>query len=211
MPGLTFGMGLGFLVAAQVGPIWLLCAKSVLRQGLWIGLTIGAGAALIDMFYAAMGEIGAAEVLHMGIVRTMFGVVGAGVLIYLGSKSIWVAFRVRQGLDTIADVITAKAAFRTALVATAANPMTIAAWGAIFTAALTAHISRNPVWMVLGVGMGSVAWFALLSTVMALIRHHVPAKGIAWVDVLSGLGLIGFGMLLGWRTLSYPAPHATNQ
>lgn len=194
MSGLTFGMGLGFLVAAQVGPIWLLCAKSVLRQGIWIGLAIGA-----------------AEVLHMGIVRTIFGIVGAGVLIYLGSKSIWVAFRVRQGLDTIADVITAKAAFRTALVATAANPMTIAAWGAIFTAALTAHISRNPVWMVLGVGMGSAAWFALLSTVMALIRHHVPAKGIAWVDVLSGLGLIGFGMLLGWRTLSYPAPHATNQ
>ena len=42
------GVGLGFVVAAQVGPIWVFCARSVLRGGAAVGIAIGAGAAVID-------------------------------------------------------------------------------------------------------------------------------------------------------------------
>ena len=49
----TTGFGLGFLVAAQVGPVWLLCARSVLRGRIATGLAIGAAAALVDTAYAA--------------------------------------------------------------------------------------------------------------------------------------------------------------
>ena len=31
MPALLTGLSLGFLVGAQVGPIWLLCARTSLR------------------------------------------------------------------------------------------------------------------------------------------------------------------------------------
>ena len=50
------GFGLGILVAAQVGPIWLLCARSVLRGSAQVGIAIGAGAAIIDAFYAAFED-----------------------------------------------------------------------------------------------------------------------------------------------------------
>jgi len=43
---LVTGLSLGFLVGAQVGPIWLLCARSSLRHGAPSGLAIGLGAAL---------------------------------------------------------------------------------------------------------------------------------------------------------------------
>jgi hypothetical protein len=43
---LVTGFGLGLVVAAQVGPIWLLCARSVLRGRLLTGLAIGAGASV---------------------------------------------------------------------------------------------------------------------------------------------------------------------
>src|ERR1700730_16682763 len=45
--GLSSGLALGFLVAAQVGPIWLLCARTALRRGLVGGLAVGLGAALV--------------------------------------------------------------------------------------------------------------------------------------------------------------------
>ena len=48
------GLGLGFLVGAQVGPIWLLCARSSLRHGARVGLGIGAGAAIVDLLYAVI-------------------------------------------------------------------------------------------------------------------------------------------------------------
>jgi len=39
---LAAGFGLGFLVAAQVGPIWVFCARSVLRGTAAVGIAIGA-------------------------------------------------------------------------------------------------------------------------------------------------------------------------
>src|SRR5437763_437348 len=55
MPGaLAAGFGLGFLTAAQVGPIWLLCLRSTLRSGFRVGIAIGAGAAVIDLAYPAL-------------------------------------------------------------------------------------------------------------------------------------------------------------
>src|SRR5437667_233215 len=37
---LAAGFGLGFLTAAQVGPIWLLCLRSTLRSGFRVGIAI---------------------------------------------------------------------------------------------------------------------------------------------------------------------------
>ena len=60
---LAAGLGLGFLTAAQVGPIWLLCLRSTLRGGFRVGVAIGAGAAIVDMVYAALGVAGASRLL----------------------------------------------------------------------------------------------------------------------------------------------------
>lgn len=199
--GLLAGFGFGFLVAAQVGPIWLLCARSVLRGRLGIGLGIGAGAAIIDLLYAALGEAGAAQVLRIAALREVLGLVGAAFLIYLGARSIHAAFRVRAGMETAQEIATPRAAFLTALSATASNPMTIASWGAIFTAAGAARVAASPVLLVLGVGIGSFAWFLVLSLGMSLLRRRVPERGLRLIDVLSGLGLLGFGALLGVRSL----------
>lgn len=63
------GFGLGFLVAAQVGPISLICVRSVLRRRLLTGLSIGAGAAVIDVTYAALRVVGATQLLRITQVR----------------------------------------------------------------------------------------------------------------------------------------------
>jgi putative LysE/RhtB family amino acid efflux pump len=48
MTALVAGFGLGFLVAAQLGPISLLAIRSTLRSGAPVGLAIGAGVAVVD-------------------------------------------------------------------------------------------------------------------------------------------------------------------
>src|SRR5918992_4337703 len=64
MSALLVGFGLGFFVGAQPGPVSLLCIRSVLRGALGAGIAIGAGAALIDLLYAALGLAGAASLLE---------------------------------------------------------------------------------------------------------------------------------------------------
>jgi putative LysE/RhtB family amino acid efflux pump len=206
LAALLAGTGLGFLVGAQVGPIWLLCARSSLRFGPRVGLGIGAGAAVVDLLYAALGVAGAASLLAATGLRVAFGLLGAVVLILLGARTLWSALRVRSGFEAEGEIATAGSAFRTSLAATASNPMTIASWGAIFAAASAASLAStvpSAGVLVLGVGLGSMAWFTILSFGMGRLGRLVPDRGLKIADGVAGVGLIGFGAALGYESVQH--------
>src|SRR3954452_3691542 len=97
MHALAVGFGLGFFVALQLGPMSLLLIRSTLRAGWAVGLAIGAGIALVDALYAALGAAGAAPLLAVDVVHAGLGLLGAAVLVALGVRTLWSAFRVRHG------------------------------------------------------------------------------------------------------------------
>ena len=194
------GFGLGFFVALQLGPMSLFLVRSTLRAGLPTGLGVGAGIATVDALYAAAGAAGAAPLLLIDPVRLVLGLVGAGVLLWLGVRTLLAAVHVRAGLDGDAAT-TPWAAFRTSLGATASNPLTILSWAAIFSAASS---DTSPVPLVAGVGLGSLAWVSTLAVLTALVRRAVGVRSMRIADVVAGLGLLGFGGVLGWRTVTDP-------
>ena len=55
--------------------------------------------------------------------------------------------------------------------------------------------------LLLGVAAGSLLWYTSFSTAVALVRRRVGDRLLRFVDVVSGLGLAGFGGLLGVRAL----------
>ena len=201
---LITGAVLGFLVAAQVGPIWLLCARSALRYGAPVGLAIGAGAALVDVTYAGLGVAGVARLVDVSWLRPVLGAVGAAVLAWIGGRTLWQAWRVRAGAETDEEVASVGAAFRTALGATASNPLTIASWAAAFAAASTANLvsgAGRAAALVGMVGVGSLTWFSLLSVACGLLGRRATPAALRTVDTVSGLAIIGFGGLLGARAV----------
>jgi putative LysE/RhtB family amino acid efflux pump len=209
MSVLFVGFGLGFAVALQVGPLSLFAIRSTLRGGLKVGLAIGAAVAIIDTLYAAAGAAGAAGLLAIDPLRVAFGVLGAVVLVVLGIRTLWSAFRVRTGGESMDEVASPRRAFATALAATASNPLTIASWAAIFAAASTAGAvaasgGAGAPLLLAGVGIGSMTWMVVLPSGVALARHSVGDRFVRAVDILSGIGLLGFGGALAWRTLRDP-------
>jgi putative LysE/RhtB family amino acid efflux pump len=204
MASLALGFSVGFFVAAQIGPISLLVMRTVLRGALATGIAIGLGAAVIDATYAALGQAGAAALLEIGALRLALGAIGALVLVGLGVRTLWMAFRVRAGGETEAEVATPRRAFLTALAATASNPSTIAAWAAIFAAASTAGVDGSvggTALMLAGVALGTTTWFSALSVALTLVRRRVGTRALRVVDVIAGSGLVAFGGVLGWKTL----------
>ncbi len=198
------GLALGFAVGAQVGPIWLLCLRSSLRYGFASGWAIGAGAALVDTLYAVAGVAGAAPLLQIEPVRLSLGLAGAAVLAAVALRTIWSAFRIRLGGETPEEVASPRRAFATSLAATASNPLTIISWAAIFSVASTADVVSSPsgaALLLVGVAIGSLSWFTLLSGSAALARHRIGPKVVKTVDLASGTAILGFAGLLGWRTL----------
>jgi putative LysE/RhtB family amino acid efflux pump len=204
MAAFAVGFGLGFAVAAQVGPVTLLTVRSVIRGGFVVGLAMGLGVACIDAAYAAAGAAGAGAVLELEPLRLGFGLLGTAVIAAIALNTLWSAFRVRMGGETDDEVTTPGAALRTALAATASNPLTIVSWAAIFAAASTAELASSAAstaLMVTGVLAGSFVWMAVLSGALSIVRQRVGDHGLRILDGASGTGLLVFAGLLGWRTL----------
>ena len=199
---LVVGFGAGALVAAQIGPVTLLLVRTVLRGALTGGLAFAAAVALVDLLYAAAGLAGAGAVLTLEPLRLAFGVVGAAVLIVIGLRTLASAHRLRLGAELPVETARPWPAFRTGVVATASNPLTIASWAAVFAAASLAGAASTPaatVVLLLGVGLGSAAWYAVLIGALLLARRRVGRRALITVDAVAGTGLVGFGTLLGWR------------
>lgn len=199
---LAAGLALGFTVGSQPGPMSLFLVRSTLRGSWRTGLAIGAGIAVIDVMYAGIAAAGLAPVLGTVAVRIVLGVLGSAVLLVLGLRTLWSAFRVRAGGEWDEEVRTPKRAFVTSLGATATNPLTIALWTGGFAAAgAAAHVHSGPraVALLCGIGLGSLAWFTILSSVVTASRRWVRPAFLRGVDACAGLGLIGFGVALGYR------------
>ena len=199
------GFVLGFIVAAQIGPISLLCIRSVLRDRFAVGVAIGAGAAVIDALYAALGAAGASALLQIDPVRLALGIAGACALAAIGLRTLYSAFRVRLGGESREEVASPRRAFLTSLGATASNPLTIASWAAAFSAASTAALADSGSTasaLVVGVGTGTLSWFTFLSATVAVARRRVGPRLIASVDAISGAAILAFAGLLAWRTVA---------
>lgn len=196
MKDLAVGFGLGFLVAVQLGPMSLFLIRSTLRSGLRTGLAVGLGIAVVDGLYAALGATGVSPLLLVDPVRLGLGIVGAGVLSWLGLRTLFAAWQVRAGLegDAASDP---GSALRQSLAATAGNPATILSWAALFAATG----QRSPVPLVAGVWLGSLTWVTALATLTAVSRRAVGPRASRVADVVAGVGLLGFGGSLGWRSL----------
>lgn len=204
MSSALVGFGLGFLVAAQIGPMSLFLIRSTLRGGWLLGVSVGAGIAIVDGLYAAAGSAGAAPALEIEPVRLLLGVVGAGVLLWLGVRTLWSAWLIRAGNESDMDVATPGRAFLTSLAGTASNPLTIASWAAVFAAASTAGAARTTAGaalLVAGVAAGSFTSVNVLAGSVALLGRALDGRLMRVAEVCAGLGLLGFGAALGYRTL----------
>jgi putative LysE/RhtB family amino acid efflux pump len=199
----SVGFGLGFFVALQLGPLSLYLIRSTLRNGWEVGLAIASGIAVIDLAYATLGAAGAAPLLAIGPLDVILGLLGAAVLVLLGARTLWSAFRIRLGEG--AEPISPRRGFLAALSATASNPLTIASWAAIFSAASAAGAAGSvpsAALLIAGVGLGSLTWDVTLATGTALVGRAAGELLLRIVDLVAGIGLIGFGVALAYSVLS---------
>lgn len=201
---LSVGVLLGAFVAAQVGPVSLLCIRTATRSGFRPAVAIGAGAATVDVVYAGHGVLGAAALIQIELVGLALGLVGASVLAWMGVRTLRDAWRIRLGGETAVEVLNATASYRTGLVATASNPLTIVSWAAIFGAAATASLldsTTAAVSLLVGVMIGSAVWFLVLAAVASRLGARLGQRTVWGIDVAAGVGLLGFATLLGVRTV----------
>lgn len=204
------GLAIGLAIAAPVGPIGLLCIRRSLAQGKLAGFVTGMGAATADGVYGAIGAFGITAISALLVDQQRWLALGGGLfLIWLGIGGM------RRPPATEAATPSRSARdlagfFVSTLALTLTNPATILSFAAVFAglglgAGAQGGMSAGSIGAALitiaGVFTGSAAWWLFLSSAVGWLRTRLGPALLVWINRLSGLILIGFGLFAVWTAL----------
>jgi threonine/homoserine/homoserine lactone efflux protein len=192
---LVQGAAIGFLVAAAIGPIAMLCIRTTLERGRIAGIAAGMGVAVADTIYAAIGAygisfVGAALTSGESWLKLVGGIVLIGFGIYLARKQPVTAAEEQE----VPKSLTAD--FLMTLGLTLTNPMTILSFAGLYAGVSGLRgfpLSEIPA-LLLGVFAGSAVWWVTLAFVIGMIRHRISPTTMLWINRGSAAAIIGFGL-----------------
>jgi threonine/homoserine/homoserine lactone efflux protein len=186
------GLAFGFVLAATVGPMWVLCFRRTVAYGALTGFVSGMGIAVADGLYGAVAAFGLTAISGF-LLRYGFciGLVGGVFLVYLGIKTL---LSRPAGNGATPKPASLAQAFLSTLGLTLANPPTILAFVAIF-AGLGLSASTDyalAAMIVAGVFLGSAAWWVVLAAMGGALRERLGQRLLRAINLVSGISILGF-------------------
>ena len=208
------GLLIGLLVSAPLGPVGLLVVHRVLiERRRRAGIVSGLGSAVADTIYACVATwfLSYAASL-LGGHPVLFQLLGGLLLCWLGVKLMRTKTHSQEDPDHRG---TLWSHFASTFFLTVINPFTVFVMAAVFTAwglnhdastegsVFQAVAERAP--LIGGIFLGSMLWFTSLSLLVGLFRFHMNEERLRWVNIISGLVMIVFGVAvlgkMGWQLL----------
>lgn len=194
--GLFFkGFIIGFSIAAPVGPIGILCIQRTLAGGNVQGLVTGLGAATADAIYGFIAAFGLTFISNFLVEQSIWiRLIGGLFLCYLGIKAF--LSKPQSQVHSVAKRNTIST-YGTTFFLTLTNPMTILFFAGVFAG--LGMVSESIQYtsaglMVIGVFIGSGAWWLILSSATSILRNKINASKLAWVNKISGFVILAFGV-----------------
>ncbi|HYD16153.1 MAG TPA: LysE family transporter [Hyphomicrobium sp.] len=197
------GMIIGVLVAAPVGPVNILCIQRAIERGFWGGMAAGIGAMLGDGTIALFASLGVGAIsgaieYHRQTIQIIGGLalIIFGIILYVTPPGLTPVDTEAEGAASLRDYAwdIPKTFFLTIT-----NPGAVLGLFAIFGGVSTfveVHSYIDALTMVASVMGGSFLWWLGLSHLIGRLRHKFSAEHLAYTNHVSGVLLIGFGVLL---------------
>lgn len=197
-------VGIGFTLAAAVGPIWLLVAQRTLTRGWRIGLVSGSGVAMADGLYGLLGALGLQAVKSaLAEVNTWLRPAGALVMAAVGLR-IFFSTHIAKAAEGDTDQDLGKGNFLRAWISifllTLANPMTILSFAAVYTGAGEAGLgltTNTAASFGAAIFSGSMLWWMTLVAGISAGKKRIQPRLVIWINRAAGaaITLLGLGML----------------
>jgi threonine/homoserine/homoserine lactone efflux protein len=190
------GLLIGLSIAAAVGPMSILCIQRTLQRGQRYGLISGLGIATADAAYGCIAAFGLTLITQF-LVNQQFWIrlLGGLFLAYLGIRTLLSKPAERAATAKASSFISA---YISTFLLTLTNPTTILSFVAIFAGigvggASKSYASASAV--VLGVFVGSVLWWCILTSIVNFLRAGFTATWLLWMNRVSGSVILLFGIL----------------
>lgn len=186
------GLAFGFILAATVGPMWVLCLRRTLASGALVGLVSGMGIAVADGFYGAVAAFGLTAISGFLLAQAFWiGLAGSAFLLYLGVTTLTARPVVEEKAESPLGL---PAAFLSTLGLTLTNPPTILAFAAIFAGlglASTSDYAAAAV-IVAAVFLGSAIWWVILALGASKLRRFMGPRLFRAINIVSGVSILAF-------------------
>jgi threonine/homoserine/homoserine lactone efflux protein len=189
------GLAAGFIIAAPVGPVNVLCMQRTIEKGWKSGIFSGLGAALADTLYGAIAAFSIRLVIQF-LVREEAWIHLIGGILLMGIGVVYY-FRPPRSLKASKDNASPKSDFVSAFLLTGANPTTALSFLAVLA---TLGLGRQrPLWqtsiLVAGIFFGSMTWWTILVTGVCRLRTRITDRTMHWMNRVAGIAIGGFGLV----------------
>lgn len=200
------GLVIGFVVAAPIGPINLICIRRTLKFGSFFGLLSGLGAAMGDGVFASIVGFGLTAIRqwiegYSHVLQLAGGalLLGFGVHTYLADPLHGRELNVSG--DRPATNPSLVRSFASTFALSLSNPATLFAFAALFTSfgGIIAGSDASPAqaaFVVGGVLCGSSLWWVTLTTVVGLLHARIDARIMRIITHVSGIVVSLFGLAM---------------
>jgi threonine/homoserine/homoserine lactone efflux protein len=198
------GAFLGFIIAAPIGPISLLCLQRTLVKGRASGFATGFGIASADFVYGAIASFGLTSLTGALTGSAFWLRLSGGIyLIYLGAK-IFLSPPPRKKDELFSPGHLASDSV-SAFFLTLTNPMTILSFTSMFAANATALTGNWSVaaFQSLGVFLGSGIWWIFWSVTAAKFRSRIVGENtLRIINKISGAAIIACALYVLTRAFT---------
>lgn len=187
----------GFIMAAPVGPVGVLCIRRTIRVNWVSGFITGLGVAVADSVFGAVASLGLTSISGALVAREQTLKLIGGILLLIIGFSIYRAAPPKQN----ASVSLGKHGrnFLSALVLAFTNPLTIFSFAAVYIGlGLGSRTEGDPLYaaiFVVGVFLGSCGWWLLLSLGTAKIRERITPSYFVYINHACGAVIAIFGIV----------------
>jgi threonine/homoserine/homoserine lactone efflux protein len=192
------GIVAGFIIAAPIGPVGVLCIQRTLGKGMPMGLAAGFGGAVADTVFGAVAAFGLTFIADFLVRHENYMRLGGGVLLLvLGMVGLLKRHEVMAPAPP--SVRGAAGDSVSAFILTITNPMTMLTFSPVFLAvgAVVESNDRAAAWtLILGVFAGSCIWWVILCALAELFRRKINATRIAIIHRISAGFILLFGIIV---------------
>jgi threonine/homoserine/homoserine lactone efflux protein len=185
------GLIIGFTVAFPVGPINVLCAHRTLMHGRLAGIASGLGAALADTAIACVAAFGLFFITNLlNTERVWINSAGAVLLAVAGFRTY---YRAPPKTRLTADPSNLIGDLTSTFALTLTNPITILSFITIYAAfdiQPNDEITAADWFLLLGIFLGSMVWWLVLTGFVGLFRKEFTPAGFKWANRIAGIVIL---------------------
>ena len=196
LPIFAQGLIIGISLAAPIGPISIICIRRSLTDRFMASIAVALGAATADALFGFIAIFGITTIsTFLTHHHAQLRFIGGLFLSYLGIMTLRrtsVTTTSNQRSEMLISI------YLSTFILTITNPLTIVAFGALFTVFGIGDLINTPTTafhLISGIFCGSAIWFIFLSALIHFFKNQWKPGTLTLINKISGIALIIFACI----------------